>query len=250
MSEATSGGSRSTSTGANVFPLSGERTDYLLLLVALFGAVPIGPIELRGIEALYANSLAPKLEDGDREAGELKYYSWLKRARPTALPETRGLDAWKPTQDAWAFGFGVGVSFTGAGSVFQLKAFGAGFDTPDGAGLIIVVEFGMFGSKKPLALGVFEYDFRRGVFVLMIQLEITLDQIIDNFPEDLKLKIGGTITIGNKPGLIALGRLNDPEHLDRRQARGGTQRALRAEGPRQRSAWSGSRTATSAVASS
>lgn len=191
-------------------PLSGERTDYLLLLVALFGAVPIGPIELRGIEALYADSLAPKLEDGDREAGQLKYYSWLKRARPTALPETRGLDAWKPTPDAWAFGFGVGLSFTGAGSVFQLKAFGAGFDTPDGAGLIIVVEFGMFGSKKPLALGVFEYDFRRGVFVLMIQLDITLDQIVDNFPEDLKLKIGGTITIGNKPGLIALGRLNDP----------------------------------------
>lgn len=192
-------------------PVTADRTEYLLFLVALFGAIPMGPIELRGIEALYADSLAPKLEDGDREAGELKYYSWLKRARPTGLPETRGLDAWKPTIDAWAFGFGVGLSITGCGAVFQLKAFGLGFDSPDAAGLIIVVEFGMFGSKKPLALGVFEYDFRRDVFVLSIQLDITLDQIIDNFPEELKLKIGGTITIGNKPGLVALGRLNQPD---------------------------------------
>ena len=192
-------------------PVSGDPTEYLLFLVALFGAIPMGPIELRGLEALYADSLAPKIEDTDREAGELKYYSWLKRARPTGLPETRGLDAWKPTIDAWAFGFGVGLSITGAGSVFQLKAFGLGFDSPDAAGLIIVVEFGMFGSKKPLALGVFEYDFRRDVFVLSIQIEITLDQIIDNFPKELKLKIGGTITIGNKPGLVALGRLNQPD---------------------------------------
>ncbi|MEO6443968.1 MAG: hypothetical protein ABIP66_02235, partial [Gemmatimonadaceae bacterium] len=192
-------------------PVSGERTDYLLFLIALFGAIPMGPIELRGLEALYADSLAPKLADGDREAGELRYYSWLKRARPTALPETRGLDAWKPTRDAWAFGFGVGISFTGCGAVFQLKAFGLGFDAPDAAGLIIVIEFGMFGSKTPLALGIFEYDFRRDAFVLSIQVDITLDQIIDNFPEELKLRIGGSITIGNKPGLIALGRLNQPD---------------------------------------
>lgn len=192
-------------------PVSGDRIDYLLLLVALYGAIPMGPLELRGIEALYADSLMPKLGDGDRQVGELKFYSWLKRARPTAVPETRGLDAWKPVNGAWAFGLGVGISFTGAGDVFQLKAFGAGFDSPDAAGLIVVIEFGMFGAKKPLALGVFEYDFKRDVFVLMIQLDITLDQLIDNFPEELKLKIGGTITIGNKPGLVALGRLNAPD---------------------------------------
>jgi hypothetical protein len=193
-------------------PPAGEQTDYLLFLVALFGAIPMGPIELRGIEALYATGLMPKIEDGDREAGELKYYSWLKRARPTALPETRDLhSSWKPTKDAWAFGVGVGISIIGGGSVFQLKAFGAGFDAPTASGLVIVVEFGMFGSKKPLALGVFEYDFRSDAFVLMIQLDITLADLIDNFPEELTVKLGGTITIGNKPGLVALGRLNDPD---------------------------------------
>ncbi len=192
-------------------PVTGDRTEYLLFLIAFFGAIPMGPIELRGIEALYGDSLAPKLDDSDRDAGELKYYSWLKRARPTALPETRGLDGWKPTRDAWAFGFGAGISFTGCGAVFQLKAFGLGFDSPDAAGLIIVIEFGMFGSKSPLALGIFEYDFRRDVFVLSIQLDVTLDQIIDNFPEELNLRIGGSITIGNKPGLVALGRLNQPD---------------------------------------
>lgn len=192
-------------------PTTGEEQNYLLFLIALFGAIPMGPIELRGIEALYATGLLPKIEDGDREAGELKYYSWLKRARPTALPEGRGLDAWKPTKDAWAFGVGVGLSITGAGSVFQLKAFGAGFDSPGASGLIIVIEFGMFGSKKPLALGVFEYDFRRDAFVLMIQLDVDLKDFVDNWPEQLKVRVGGTLTFGNKPGLVALGRLNDPD---------------------------------------
>ena len=192
-------------------PPTGDPTDYLLFLIALFGSIPMGPIALRGIEALYATGLMPKIEDTDREAGELKYYSWLKRARPTALPEGRGLDSWKPTKDAWAFGIGVGLTITGADSVFQLKAFGAGFSSPTAAGLIIVIEFGMFGSKKPLALGVFEYDFKRDAFVLMIQLDVNLKEIIDNWPEALTVRIGGTLTFGNKPGLVALGRLNDPE---------------------------------------
>ncbi len=192
-------------------PVSGEASDFLLFLIALFGAIPMGPLELRGIEALYATGLLPKIDESDRQAGELKYYKWLKRARPTALPESRGLEAWKPTADAWAFGVGLDVSITGCGSVFQLKAFGAGFDSPTAAGLVVVVEFGMFGSKKPLATGVFEYDCRTDAFVLMIQLDITLDELIDNFPEELKVKLAGTITIGNKPGLVALGRLEDPE---------------------------------------
>jgi hypothetical protein len=197
--------------GSRIPPAAAQQ-DYLLFLIALFGAIPMGPLELRGIEALYATGLMPKIETGDREAGELKYYKWLKRARPTALPATRDLaTSWTPTKDAWAFGLGLGISITGGGSVFQLKAFGAGFDSPQAAGLIIVVEFGMFESKKPLALGVFEYDFKRDAFVLLIQLDITLKDLIDNFPDDLDVKLGGTITIGNKPGLIALGRLNDPE---------------------------------------
>ena len=55
----------------------------------------------------------------------------------------------------------------------------------------------------------FEYDFRRDAFVLMIQLDITLQDIIENFPENLDVRLGGTITIGNKPGLVAIGRLGD-----------------------------------------
>lgn len=192
-------------------PPGADPQDYLLFLVAFFGAIPMGPLELRGIEALYATGLMPAISTDDREAGELKYYSWLKRARPTALPENRGLSAWKVTKDAWAFGVGLGISITGGGSVFQLKAFGAGFDSPKASGLIIVIEFGMFGAKKPLALGVFEYDFRRDAFVLMIQVEVSLKDFIDNFPEELAVKLGGTVTIGNKPGLVAIGRLSDPD---------------------------------------
>ncbi|MGV3708055.1 MAG: hypothetical protein ACO1Q7_04380 [Gemmatimonas sp.] len=192
-------------------PVSGDRIDYLLMLVALYGAIPMGPLELRGIEAMYARSLMPKIDETDRKAGDLKYYSWLKRARPTALPENRGLEAWKPVNDAWAFGVGLGISVTGGGNVFQITAFGAGFDSPDASGLIIVVDFGMFGSKKPLATGVFEYDFRKDAFVLNIQVDVGLHEIIGNFPPQLKMRLGGTITIGNKPGLIAFGRLNQPD---------------------------------------
>jgi len=190
-------------------PVTDPRIDYLLFMVTLFGAIPMGPLELRQIESLYANSLLPKLDTGDRAAGELKYYSWLKRARPTALAETRGLDAWTPTAQAWAFGLGLGVSFSGAGSVLLLTAFGLGFESPNAAGLIIALELKLFGGKKPIAIGILEYDFKRDAFVVQIQLDISLDQLIENFPPQLKVKLGGTIAIGNKPGLIAFGRLAD-----------------------------------------
>ncbi len=190
-------------------PVTDPRIDYLLFMVTLFGAIPMGPLELRQIEALYANSLLPKLDTGDRAAGELKYYSWLKRARPTALPETRGLSAWTPTPNAWAFGLGLGVSFSGAGSVLLLTAFGLGFEAPDAAGLVIALELKLFGGETPIAIGIFEYDFKRDAFVIQIQLDVALDKLIKNFPSQLKVKLGGTITIGNKPGLIAFGRLSD-----------------------------------------
>ena len=130
---------------------------------------------------------------------------------PLRCPRSRGLDAWAPTADAWAFGVGVGVSIIGCGSVFQIRAFGAGFDSPTASGLVVVVEFGMFGSKKPIALGVFEYDFRTDAFVVVIQLDITLAELIDNFPEELDVTFTGALTFGNKPGLVALGRLGDAE---------------------------------------
>lgn len=192
-------------------PASGESSDFFLLLLALFGAIPMGPIELQGVEVLYATGLMPKLEDGDRGAGELKYYKWLKRAQPTALPESRSLVSWKPTPDAWAFGVGLAVSITGCGSVVKLKAFGAGFDSPTASGLVVVVEFGLFDVKKPLAVGVFEYDFRSDAWVLVLQVDIKLADLIDNFPPQLDVRLGGTVTLGNKPGLVAIGRLGAPD---------------------------------------
>ncbi|MEU1520113.1 hypothetical protein ABZ490_49770 [Streptomyces sp. NPDC005811] len=194
-------------------PPGGPGDKFFLFLLAFFGAIPMGgAVQLTGIEVLFAHGLMPKIDAGDRQAGELKYYSWLKRARPTALPETRDLDSsWTPTKDSWAFGLGAGVSITGAGSLIKIRAFGAGFDSPSVSGLIIVIELQMFGAETPIAVGVFEYDFRHDAFVLMIQLDITIDKIVKNLPKKLNLRLGGTITFGNKPGLVAFGRLADPD---------------------------------------
>lgn len=192
-------------------PPAAPRIDYLLFQVALFGAIPMGPVELRGIDAIYADSLLPKIGSGDREAGELKYYPWLKKSRPTALPEDRGLSAWTPENEAWAFGAGLSVSFTGCGELCLASAFALGFEGAEESGLIVVLELKLLGGKKPIAIGIFEYDFRRDAFVIQLKVDLKLEDLIDNFPEQLKVKIGGTVTIGNKPGLVAIGRLGDQE---------------------------------------
>lgn len=188
-------------------PPDDSRTSYLLFQIVFVGAIPMGPMELSQVEALYADSLTPKLKSEDVQAGELKYYSWLKKARPTAIAENRGLTQWKPENEAWAFGAGFGISFPGAGDNCKLVAFGLGFDSEDAAGLVIVVEFFLLSANKPLALGIFEYDFKRDAFVLLIKVDIDLRELIDNFPKDLEVKLGGTLTFGNKPGIVAFGRI-------------------------------------------
>ena len=200
-----------TTTPPPTTPPSGDPSDFFLMLLSMFGTGTMGPVELQGIEALYATGLMPKIEDGDRETGELKYYKWLKRARPTALPESRGLSAWTPTPDAWAFGLGLSVSIIGCGSAVKLRAFGAGFDSPAAAGLVVVVELKMFGAKKPIAVGVIEYDFRSDDYVLMFPVDVKLADCFENFPPQLDVKFSGTVTIANPPFLLALGRLGDPE---------------------------------------
>ena len=195
-------------------PVAAPQIDYMLFQAVLFGAIPMGPIELRQIEALYADDLLPKLSTDDVAVGQLKYYPWLKKARPTALPEDRGLTAWKPQQDAWAFGAGFGVSFTGCGELCLATAFVLGFDGGDettASGLIVVIELKLLGKDRPIAIGVFEYDFRSDAFVLQLIVDVKLQDLIENFPSNLKVQIGGTVTIGNKPGLVAVGRIDSQD---------------------------------------
>lgn len=46
------------------------------------------------------------------------------------------------------------MSFSGAGGVLLLSAFGLGFDSEDAAGLVIALELKLFGGKKPIAIGI------------------------------------------------------------------------------------------------
>jgi hypothetical protein len=189
-------------------PVTDPPIDYSLLQSVLFGAIPVSPLELRQVEALYADNLLPKLSPDEPAVGQLKYYPWLKKAEPTALPENRGLTAWKPTLDAWAFGAGFAVGFTGCGEMLQASAFALGFDSETESGLIVVIELKILGNDKPIAIGVLEYDFRRDAFILQIVIDIKLQDLIENFPERLNVRLGGTITIGNRPGLVAIGRID------------------------------------------
>ncbi|MEM9549684.1 MAG: hypothetical protein AAGA05_00830 [Pseudomonadota bacterium] len=217
------GGAIKIKVGDNIWGLStdiywGDRTpptepriDYLLFQVALFGAIPMGPLELRGIEALYADNLLPRIDDHDREAGELKYYPWLKKSRPTAPADDRGLGVWTPELEAWAFGAGLSMSFAGCGELFLASAFALGFVGEEESGLVVVAELKILGGDEPIAIAIVEYDFRRDILVVQVKLDLNLQDIIENFPDELKVKLGGTITIGNRPGLVAIGRLADEE---------------------------------------
>ena len=114
-------------------------------------------------------------------------------------------------QDAWAFGAGFAVGFTGSGEVIQASAFALGFESETDKGLIVVLELMLLGNKKPIAIGVFEYDFRLNAFILQLIIDIKLQDLIENFPEEIKVRLGGTVTIGNRPGLVAIGRLDQPQ---------------------------------------
>lgn len=192
-------------------PVTAAPIDYLLFQSVLLGAIPIGPLELRQVQALYANNLQPQLSTEPPAVGQLKYYPWLKKVRPTALPEDRGLTAWKPQKDAWAFGAGFAVGFTGGGEMITASAFALGFESETEKGLIVVLELMILGNKTPIAVGAFEYDYRSDAFIVQFVIDIKLQDLIKNFPKRLKVRFGGTITVGNRPGLVAIGRLDSQD---------------------------------------
>ena len=66
-------------------------------------------------------------------------------------------------------------------------------------------------AKEPIAWALLEYDLTNDKFALLVGVDIKISKVIENAPEKLSslLKIKGTIFIGNKPGTLALGRLDD-----------------------------------------
>ena len=144
-------------------PPGGRAHNFFLFLLALLRRDPDGPDRAaRDRGRCTPTGLMPKLEDG-RPRGRRAQVLQVAQARPAdgAARDARTRRSWKPTKDAWAFGLGLGVSITGCGSVFKLKAFGAGFDSPDRRRPDRRRRVRACSTpKKPLALGVFEYDFR------------------------------------------------------------------------------------------
>lgn len=191
-------------------PPAGDAVDYFLFQCIFYGTLPAGPVEFRRIRALFADDLAPKLTETDRNAGELKYYSWMKTAAPTTLTDSRGLAPWKPEDKAWAFGAGLGISFVGCGDIISLEAFGLGFDSKSSDGLVVTLELKLFDSDKPIALGIFEYDFTEDSWVVQIEIDLNLKDIVSGYNGPF-IEVGGKITVANKPCTFAVGRIDDQE---------------------------------------
>jgi hypothetical protein len=189
-----------------------DNFDYLMIMLSLRGSLVIAMFELRGVQVLFAWNMQPRLGEADRQAGELRYYNWYKTgADPLNVPVTEMLEAWEPQVGAWALGVGAQASFAQMGKFFELGIFVLGVSGPDENGLMIAAEIRLMGKPRPIGWAVFEYDGRNDTFSLLAGIDITIGHFVDDPPPWLMelVRLSGTLFIGNRPVVIAIGRLRD-----------------------------------------
>jgi hypothetical protein len=184
--------------------------DYFMVQAVFRGLIPVYAVEIRGIRALFANNMLPKLSPIDDSVAQLRYYSWYKANDPVRVPGDRRLASWKPEDQSWAFGVGATLSLTGLGNVARLTAFVAGLDGPSESGLMVALELYLLTAKKPSAYAVVDIDLEHDRFAILFGVDIKISDFIDRLPDWLNvLTLKGELLIGNKPGTVALGRIKD-----------------------------------------
>ena len=184
---------------------------YLIVQVFVTGSFPLGPIELRGMRALFARNMLPRLEEVDKDSRELRYYSWYRRSDPITVPGDRRLAAWVARDDAYALGAGVSIAVPGLGATAELVTFGLYTNGPDESGLLIVAEVRFLKNPKPVGFLAVEMDFERDLIRAVLGVELRLSDFVKNAPSWLSRipVLTGTFFFANEPLTFALGRLLD-----------------------------------------
>ena len=187
-----------------------EEFFYLMLQAVFRGLIPVYAVEIRGIRLLFADDMQPKLSPLDETFAQTRYYSWYKSNDPVRVPGNRRLAAWKPQNEAWAFGVGATLSITGLGNVGRLTMFVMGLDSPTEGGLLVALELYLLTAKKPSAYAVVEVDLENDRYAVLFGVDLKISDFIDDLPDWLNvLTLKGDLLFGNKPGTVALGRIKD-----------------------------------------
>jgi hypothetical protein len=183
---------------------------YWFAQVALRGSIPIYAVLLKGLRALYANNMKPRLTPVDRESRDLRYFRWYRENDPLTVPGDRRLAAWESRNDSMAFGLGCTIAFTAAPTL-HLTAFVLWVSGPDEKGLLIVVEARLGKNPNPLGYLAIEIDIRHDRWSGVLGVALRIENFIESAPKWLSDmgELSGTIFIGNDPPTFAIGRLND-----------------------------------------
>lgn len=188
-----------------------ESFDYFMFQVFFRGSIMIASFELRGIRVLFANNMQPKLSEIDKQAEQLRYYSWYKASNPLTVSGDRRLASWQAKKDAWGLGIGLSASFASIGKLCEFTIFVLGVDGPDENGFMFAGEALLMSNPKPVGYLVIEWDGKADRFSILVGVDISVDKFIKNAPNWIK-NIGsltGTMYICNDPGTFAIGRLAD-----------------------------------------
>ena len=202
--------------GAQLFfgSVSGPVDNFNYWLVgAQFSPIPLtGAISLVNLRVLLAGNMAPNLPPPDGHDQNMRLFRWYKDNEDAInLSGNRKLTAWLPKDSSWAFGAGLGVTIGGQDSV-KIDGFFFYSKSPEEEGFLLAFEVFLFGNEDPVGFGVLEWDLERDIWHVLFGISISLDDVL---PENIGGIFGnlasltGTLYIGNRPGTIALGQLND-----------------------------------------
>lgn len=187
---------------------------YFMFQAVFEGNIPIsGVVNICMLQGLFAWNMLPDVGEFAKESYEFRYLNWyFKENSPLTVPTSRRLDAWKPQDNAYAFGAGFGITYTGCGRFFTIAALGMYAKGESESTLLIVIALHLLNSSEAAALGVLELDWANGRYMVMLGVVLTLSKVLKGFPDclDDAFIMTGTIVCGNKPATVAIGRLTDP----------------------------------------
>lgn len=186
---------------------------YWLFGVRL-GFFPVSAFELHNVRVLAASNLTPNLPPPDANAQEMRIFRWYKASGDGAitLPSNRQLGSWRPVDESLVWGMGARTTTAGA-TVISCDLFCLGFSGPEGKGFLAALEIYFAKSAKPIGFAAIEWDIERDKIGILIGITLSAKNVLPEgvdlaFLEDLA-SITGTLFIGNQPGTVALGQLND-----------------------------------------